>query len=143
MGCKKSSKRKKSSRNSSLDVSPQNVCLSPDHHQDLLDDFCSQFELDELSFEEFQRVGRDLDLRTGLPLTDEDRQRPGSCVVRLSRQIRASSSSVWKRQPFQLDVAWRVSVAVGHTFIFEGKGDQDGDRCGDVYVEVQSMKTGK
>ena len=108
--------------------------LSMDHKA--ADEFCSSVTTDDISFETWCRHHSELDLIFPLFVSKDDLESCTKVTVRLSRTIKFLSGATMttKREKFECEVALQPLHLQTPCLMFEGLGDRDGQRFGNLKI---------
>jgi DnaJ-class molecular chaperone len=108
---------------------------------DALNDFCSSFELEDISFDAFCEVNASLDVCLHLRLTAKECEDGGSRQIEYTRTVKVSTPSGVRvtREKVIVEVTWNEGACHGDVICVDDQGDKDHtDQTGNLVVTIKA-----
>lgn len=102
----------------------------------VLDAFCEKIQIQETSFEAWQRCHADLDLQLPVFVSSDEAHAGCDKEVRVSRSIRTGRSAP-QREKTVIVVTVPPGTRDGQEILCKGEGDRRDEHCGDVRIKVR------
>ncbi|MFK7825538.1 MAG: hypothetical protein AB8G05_15415 [Oligoflexales bacterium] len=103
---------------------------------DALDEFCSQVEFEDISFEIWKNTHSNLNLIISIPLHLNHLQKGGKHTINFVRTISSTCGKYKKKEKIHRQITWSKTVEKLLELTFENEGDQAGDQKGDLIVHL-------
>ena len=119
---------------------PQEVAESldpPDH--EILEQFCADIEIEDISFEQWRSLHQDLDLIYTLYLTAAEVSQGCEKIITYSRSIKTSNDHQQRpvREKTETSIRIEPNAKHGQVIVVKGQGDVADKAVGDLRVIIQ------
>ena len=108
---------------------------------DALDDFCSSFEFEDISFDAFCEMNSCLHVRLTISVSEKDCASGGSRKIDFTRTVKVSTPDGVKvtREKVSCEVTWKSGTCIGDVICVEDLGDKNHDgEIGHLYVTLKA-----
>lgn len=108
---------------------------------DALDEFCNDFEIEEISLETWKQAHRDLDIRYPLPLTAAELNTGCTKLISYAQSIRSSKAKIERPEKNVIEISVIVPAGSHHEQILKhvGLGDGLDGSFGDLLIIITQV----